>query len=110
MLRKRGQFGEDSKGDSLITSPVFLILLCLFLSFCLYNFYKGFETVQLMQERMQRLENKISKLQAENQQLAREIGQINSPEYLEKISREELGLVKPGEIMVITVPVDPNSS
>lgn len=96
--------------EEVILSPFFLFLLCLFLSFCLYNFYKGFETVQLMQDRLSRLEKRIEKLQLENQQLAREIKEIHSIEYLEKVSREELGLVKPGEILVITVPVDPDSS
>ena len=36
-----------------------------------------------------------------NQQLQQERSQLSTPEYVEKLAREELGLVKPGEIPYI---------
>jgi len=40
-------------------------------------------------------------LLAERKELAEELEYVQSPEYLEKVAREELALVKPGETVVI---------
>ncbi|KUK10398.1 MAG: Septum formation initiator [Clostridia bacterium 41_269] len=41
-------------------------------------------------------------LLAEQKKLKEEIEKVKSPEYVEKLAREQLGLVKPGESLVIT--------
>ncbi|NLM97500.1 MAG: hypothetical protein GX175_07830 [Halanaerobiaceae bacterium] len=39
----------------------------------------------------------------EKNRLEEELENVNNPEYIEKIAREELGLVKPGELLIIPV-------
>jgi cell division protein FtsB len=42
-------------------------------------------------------------LETNRQELERELKQANSPATLEKIAREQLGMVKKGEIRVVEV-------
>ena len=49
------------------------------------------------------IENEITKLDTENKQLNTEIQALRSdPTTIEKFAREELKLVKPGEIVLVT--------
>ena len=45
-----------------------------------------------------RLEQQVIDLQQDRAQLERQIERIRDPEYLEKIARQCLGMVRPGEI------------
>jgi cell division protein FtsB len=50
------------------------------------------------------LRRQIQRLDGENAQLRQQAGQLQDPSYLEKLSRQCLGMVKPGEIAFVTVP------
>lgn len=43
-----------------------------------------------------------------NAQLREEIRLLNTPEYIERVAREQLGLIRPGEIAVILVRPTPS--
>jgi cell division protein FtsB len=58
------------------------------------------------QEQMEALERRVDALQEERDQLAREIERLRDPEYLERLARTCLGMVRPGEISFVTVPKD----
>ncbi len=47
------------------------------------------------------LRGRIAELEQTNKSLADEKSKLSSPAYVEKIAREELGLVKPGEVPYI---------
>ncbi len=49
-------------------------------------------------EEIDRLEQQVTELQQERAQLEREIDRIRDPEYLERVARQCLGMVRPGEI------------
>jgi cell division protein FtsB len=49
------------------------------------------------------LENSLIMARGEKTRLEEELNNINNPEYIERIAREELGLVKPGELLLIPV-------
>ncbi len=49
---------------------------------------------------------RLEQLRQANQSLADEKGRLTTPAYVEKLAREELGLVKPGEVPYI--PVEKN--
>ncbi len=48
-------------------------------------------------------------LEEQNAQLRAEIQALHTPEYVEKLAREQLGLVKPGEVafLIVQPPSDP---
>lgn len=47
------------------------------------------------------LKNRIAELEQSNQSMLQEKKQLSSPAYIEKIARDQLGLVKPGEVPYI---------
>lgn len=51
---------------------------------------------------MQEASAQLEALQKDNAALREEKAKLNRPEYIEKIAREELGLVKEGEMPYIT--------
>ncbi|MGH2402890.1 MAG: FtsB family cell division protein [bacterium] len=54
-----------------------------------------------------RLARERDDLRRENAQLREEIRLLSTPEYIERLAREQLGLVRPGEIAVILVRPTP---
>ena len=46
-------------------------------------------------------EQQVSKLETENRRLENELEKSKNPEFIEKMAREKLSLVKPGEVVVI---------
>ncbi len=60
-------------------------------------------TVYDLSERKGLLEQQKDQLSQENADLEKNMQDINSPENIEKIAREQLGLVKRGETTIIRV-------
>jgi cell division protein FtsB len=64
---------------------------------------KGYLAVRRLKQQNEELNHKIEQLKRENGQTMEEIKALKSdPKTIEKIAREELGLVKPGEIRITT--------
>lgn len=61
---------------------------------------------QAFDQRMQiqREEAKLAVLQAENERLEKHLQRLNDPDYIETLARQQLGLVKPGEVSFVIVP------
>lgn len=56
-----------------------------------------------LNQQIEQLENQKAELQKTRQELEQELKQANSPATVEKIAREQLGMVKKGETRVIEV-------
>ena len=56
------------------------------------------------QLRIEAEERKLAALENENARLGHRLQRLNDPEYVEKLAREQLGLVRPGEISYVVVP------
>ena len=64
---------------------------------------KGALEVHAQAQKLATLESDITKLAADNKQLTSDIQALRSdPTTIEKFAREELKLVKPGEIVIVT--------
>lgn len=55
-------------------------------------------------QRIDAEERKLEALHRENGRLDGRLAQLEDPEYVEKLAREELGLVRQGEISYVVVP------
>ncbi len=55
-------------------------------------------------DRLAQLEEQARALERQNSELEDEIRRLYDPEYLERIARECLGMVRPGEIAFVVVP------
>jgi cell division protein FtsL len=60
--------------------------------------------VYLLDRQIADLERTRSSLIEENQRLREQIRLLQQPSYIERVAREQLGLVRPGEIAVVLVP------
>lgn len=64
---------------------------------------KGAVQVHAQAKKLEALQAEVSKLSAENSALSSEIQKLRTdPTTIEKFAREELKLVKPGEVVLVT--------
>lgn len=54
--------------------------------------------------RIDAAETRLQALRKENSLLSQRLERLKDPEYVEKLAREELGMVRPGEISYVVVP------
>ncbi len=74
---------------------------------CAVAFVSAFLELYRLQREADRLLRMRRALQQETAVLREEIRLLHTPEYIEKIAREQLGLVKPGEIALLIVQPPP---
>ena len=60
---------------------------------------QGFLKLNQMTQTEQRLVQMRDEIGSENSRLTQEIEQLKEPQYLEKVAREELGLLRPDEVV-----------
>jgi cell division protein FtsB len=77
-----------------------LIFGCAFLVFMIFA-GRGLMQINQLKEEREKAKVAAGKLQEENKKISRQIEKMkkNTPEEVERIAREELGLVKKGEII-----------
>ena len=67
---------------------------------------KAFQTYQQAEER-KLFRQEISRLEADNRELQKQIEYLKSEAYVEKVAREQLNLIKPGETAVVVLSPTP---
>ncbi|MGE5397967.1 MAG: FtsB family cell division protein [Chitinophagales bacterium] len=97
MRKKARANSKYSKG------PVSLILIIL-LALSLYIFVPKIIAIWKINREIQAMELKKSQLRSQNDQYIEKIQALKSKDMVEKMAREELGMIKPGEKVI--VPVD----
>ena len=61
---------------------------------------RGFLAMWRLQHEVGQLAQEVRAIEAESRRLRREVQRLHhDPHYIEKIAREELGLVRPGEVV-----------
>lgn len=89
--------------------PSSVILLSFLFSPLLFAFFlvgdRGFLEVRRQREKLKTLQTEVAALDAGNRKLADEVEALRKePEAAEKIAREQLGLVAPGDVVVVLPP------
>ncbi len=81
---------------------VLLILLAIWITVAFgRSYYENYQARQRLIE----LESDLRAYEIRNEQLEETLQRLQSPEYVERVAREELGLVQPGEkLYIITDP------
>lgn len=72
-----------------------------FVFFLLYSNIKIFQKRTELNKNLETLDSTVESLTKEKDSLNFSLGETNSSEYLEKVAREDLGMQKPGEQVVI---------
>lgn len=68
------------------------------------SFGRAAYRVYLLDRQIAELERTRSSLVEENGRLREQIRLLQQPAYIERVAREQLGLVRPGEIAVVLLP------
>ena len=85
-----------------IALAVFGLLTVAMLLLAVFN-EKGALQVHAQATKLNTIESEISRLDTENKKLTADIQALRSdPTTIEKLAREELKLVKPGEVVLVT--------
>ena len=85
-----------------IALAVFGLLTVAMLLLAVFN-EKAALQVHAQARKLSTIESEVSRLDAENKKLTAEIQALRSdPTTIEKLAREELKLVKPGEVVLVT--------
>lgn len=72
-------------------------------AYMIFSLGSQFKKLHDMQNSMELLQNQVQELKTRNAALREEIKLIKSDSYVEQVAREQLGLVKPGETLVVQV-------
>ena len=86
---------KSKRSPRIIWIAIFLLIF-----FFTYLFFSEYFNLRKVGERLVRIEEENERLVQENKRLEEEIKALEGdPFYIEKIAREELGMVKKGEIV-----------
>ncbi|MDD5696813.1 MAG: septum formation initiator family protein [Candidatus Pacebacteria bacterium] len=99
MIAKKRKKEKSILKDFTRKAKVFLSVA--FVLFLVYTNIKIFVETQKGDKELKRIEAIIETLNKENERLNFELGNTDSQAYLEKVAREELGLQKPGEQVIV---------
>lgn len=86
---------NDLKRKVILGGLIFLVV------FMLYTNIKIIEERKRAEKELIKIEEQIQDKQKEKDKYNFELGKSNTEEYLERVAREELGLQKPGEQVII---------
>lgn len=95
-----------ARPDRPAVKPASYFLLSLVFSTLLFALFfvgdRGFLQVRRQRAELRAAQEEVARIDAENRKLEAEVAALkNDPRALEKIAREKLGLVKPGEVVVV---------
>lgn len=80
------------------------VLLLIFLVYFVYTFTVQQLKINDLKRQEMELSREIERLSAERAELQKEIELLNTDSYIEELARDQLGLVKPGEILYKVSP------
>ena len=89
---------ENKKSSSKINKLYFLIMIFMILSFSSYLFYK-YNSLINYNMKIDEINKQIDTALKKNEELKYQAEYKNSNEYIEKIARDKLGMVKNNEII-----------
>ncbi len=89
---------ENKKKSSKFNKLYFITMFFIVLSFSSYLFYK-YDNLMEYNEKIQQLNEEIDAANKKNEDLKYQTEYKNSNEYIEKIARDKLGMVKNNEII-----------
>jgi len=93
-----------------VTPRFWALLAAAFALYMAVSYITGFVQIWKLEAEIERVRARIAVVEAENEALRRQLSYLQSDEYIEKVAREELGLVMPGETAVlVATPVSGSS-
>jgi len=82
---------------------IMIIIFIIIMTFIGIKFFINCRKIGSLEGRIEVLSEKIEEAENKNMEIKKELENLNNLEYIEKIARKKLGLVKPGEVLLIPV-------
>ena len=67
------------------------------------NFYSNIRKIHKLKSRIEKLNHEITLSMEKQNKLKEQLENVNDEEFIESVARTKLGLVKPGEVLVIPI-------
>lgn len=95
--------GERMAGQQKVKYRIrwFRLMVLAIVGYCLYVLAGQHAELNALNREANTTRIRFEQLQQSNQSLAEEKVRLSSPAYVEKLARDELGLVRPGEVPYI---------
>lgn len=77
-----------------------MLLFVLFITYFSGLFVNQHFKLRDMQARRQELVIETQKMRFKNEELLKEVELLHTPEYIELLARQELGMIRPGEVLL----------
>lgn len=98
-LAARRKQSKNSRRRWKATPRFFAMVLCLICLWVGSGFVMRYFGIIMVQSEVTRVEREIAALERRNDAIREQIEYMQSDEYVEKVARDKLGLVKPGDIV-----------
>ena len=85
------------------SSGIGIFVLIGFLMYFVYVMYDQQKVMSAKEVEMNNIQTKIQEESKLNEDLKKQKEMLNSDEYIEKVAREKLGMVKPGEKIFVDI-------
>ncbi|MDO8689183.1 MAG: septum formation initiator family protein [Dehalococcoidia bacterium] len=89
--------------SGVLVNRVFIVLAIPLLAFLSFSTAKKAMEVYQLNQQAASIRQDIAQLKDRNAELRRQMEYVQSPEYVEKVAREQLNLVKPDDIPLVLV-------
>ena len=84
-------------------SRLFCLIILFLVVYLIFSFTRVFLAINRLEEEVRVAEKELKTLEQSNQELEEEIQLLHTDEYIERLAREKMGLVKEGEIPYILI-------
>lgn len=111
--RERTQRGAQAGGERVgrvSVGRVPVVVTVVVVGYLLFSLSGQFVKLARMESQVRGMQQQVESLQVQNQSLQSQLQNIKSDAYIEQVARQKLGLIKPGEYPVQSVPAGGNSS
>ncbi len=91
---------KKSKSKKIKINPI-KIIICFFVGYMIFSFGQVYFGVKDLNEKIASYEQIKEEMLEDNKVLQKEYEKLHSNAFIEKLAREKLGMVKPGEEIVL---------
>ena len=82
---------------------VFILVFLVILVISAFNYYNNMKKISSLKQDIDRLNDQIQVNLDKQENLKKQLANLDNEEFIEKVARTKLGLVKPGEVLVVPV-------
>lgn len=96
---------NDYKFKRFLIKRLLPLVVIIIVSFLVYHIIGNYLEIRRLESELTEVEERIERAEEKQQELSMELQRLDDPEYIERLARRKLGLVRPGEELIIPYEV-----